>query len=202
MQTNNLVLKPATWWRHSSLTEPRSVIGAIAVVAVIVMFTVVIPFVNDNLNYSIGFDDAGRWIVDDYTAIRLADGWRIESTSELFTTVTDGKHLLILVDSREDSISAVEELRKVYDSLEQDADFTLTPIKTFTTDTNGDAAGYRSLSATDPSGNGTATYVVSQNNRIFNVSATGPADLDDVVYDQIEVMIQSTVISIDPREES
>ena len=202
MQTNTLVLRPVTWWRHSSLTEPRSVVGALAVVAVIVMFTVMVPLVNDNLNYSIGFDDAGRWIIDDYAAIQLADGWRIDSTSDIFTTVTNGRYQLILVESLEASTSATEELQKVYGGLEQNADFTLTPIETFTTDAGGDAAGYRSLSAADPSGNGTAAYVVSQNNRIFNISATGPADLDDAVYEQIEAMVRSAVITTEPREES
>ena len=75
-------------------------------------------------------------------------------------------------------------------------------METFTTDDGGEAAGYRARIASDTTGNGSAFFAVSDNGRLFSPGVTGPADLDDPFYEEMEAMVRSIVITAEPRSES
>jgi hypothetical protein len=52
----------------------------------------------------------------------------------------------------------------------------------------------------DATGNGSAFFAVSQNDRLFEPAVSGPADLADPLYDDIEEMVRSVVITAEPRD--
>lgn len=191
-----------TSWKDSELLERRSVIGMFGIAAVIGLFVLVVPWINDKVEQTGGLDSSGRFIIDDYTAIELADGWTIENQSEFLTIVTDGSYSLALVLSAPNDATPSDALREVYDVYEQDPAIAVTPIETFSTDAGGEAAGYRALLPTDPSGNGLVVFNVSQAGRMFSSTGSGPSDLDDPFYEDLEVMFRSVVITAEPREAS
>jgi hypothetical protein len=176
------------------------VIGAGVIAAVVAAFVFLVPFAEDNVEQRGGLDEAGRFIVDDYTAMELADGWSVDSRSELFSIVTDGTYQLILPVSNPADATPEGSLEDIHDTYSADPANVVTPIETFSTDAGGDAAGYRALIASDPSGNGAAFFAVVDNGRSFQPAFTGPADLDDPLYDAAEAMVRTIVISAMPRE--
>lgn len=200
--TDHLMSSDPTWWRRSRLAEPRSIIGALGIIAVVALFVLGVPFAEDNVEQRGGLDDAGRFIVDDYTAMTLADGWSVDTQSDLFTTLTDGTYTIILPPSVEDPATPEESLSPFRDSYLADPANTVTDIVSFTTDDGAPAAEYRAILASDPTGNGNAFAAVAQNGRTFSPATTGPPDLDDPFYDDFLTMVRSIVITAEPREGS
>ena len=192
----------STWWRRSRLLEPRSIVGAIVLVAVVAALALAIPYLEDNVEQSGVLDEAGRFIVDDYTTMVLPDGWNVDSQSEFFTVVTDGTYQLIVVVSNPDATAPEDALSTIHDQYSADPANTVTDIETFATDDGGAAAEYRAFIATDPTGNGNAFGAVSQNGRLFQPSMTGPPDLDDPYFEMFTEMLRSVVITAEPREGS
>lgn len=188
-------------WQRSSIGDRRSVLGAIALVLVAALYVVGVPFLDENIEASLETDEAGRFAVDEYTTILLPDGWSVESQSELFTTLTDGTYQLILVVSNPADVATAEEaLRAIYDVYGEDPGNELTPLTSFTTDSGGDAAGYRAVLVSDSTGNGAAFYAVIENGRSFQPSFTGPADLADPYYDDVDAIVRSVQITAEPRD--
>ncbi len=187
-------------WQQSSIGDRRSVLGALALVLITAFFVLGLPWIEENTEASGVFDESGRYIVDDYTTMQLADGWSVESQSELFTTLTDGTYQMIVVLSSPADASPEEILSEIHDAYASDPANTVTPIVTFVTDSGGDGAAYRFVLATDPTGNGSTSYAVVQNGRSFQPLATGPADLDDPYYEEVDTMVRSVEISATPRE--
>ncbi len=187
-------------WQQSAITDRRSVIGALAIVLVAVFYVVGVPFLEENVEVSLETDEAGRFVVDDYTTILLPDGWSVESQNELLTTLTDGTHQFFVIPSNPaDEATPAETLQPVYDSYGADPANERTPIETFTTDSGGEAAGYRVVLATDPSGNGSAVFAIIENGRSFQPFFTGPGDLADPFFDEAEAIVRTVEISVDPR---
>jgi len=193
-------IQHATEWQRSSIGDRRSVFGAVAIAAVVAAFVFLVPFLEENVQQRGAFDDAGLFVVDDYTSIRLTEGWQVDSKSEFFTILTDGSHTLVLPVSNLADGSPEEALNVVYGAHAGDPANVVTPIVTFATDTGAPAAGYRALIASDPTGDGAAFYAVVDNGRSLQPSITGPADLDDPYYDAAEAMVRSIVITATPRD--
>lgn len=190
-----------TWWRRSQLFEPRSIIGALGIVAVVAVFVLGVPFAEQNVEQRGGLDDAGRFIVDDYTTMVLADGWRIDSQSDLFKILTDGTYQLILTPSIEDPATPEENLAQFHDVYVEDPANEVTDIVSFTTDVGAEAASYRAIIASAPE-TGNSFAAVSQNGRLFSPAITGPTDLDDPYFDEFLAMVRSVEITAEPREGS
>ena len=188
------------YWQQSAIGDRRSVVGALALVLAAAFFVVGVPFIEDRVEATGVFDESGRFIVDDYTTMQLADGWSIESQSELFTTLTNGTYQMVVVLTSLAEGSAEDALREFHDGYSADPANTVTPIVTFATDSGGDGAGYRFVLDSDPTGNGSTSYAVVQNGRKFQPLATGPADLADPYFDEIDTMVRSVEISAEPRE--
>lgn len=188
--------------RRSRLADPRSVIGAIAVVATVAAFVFLIPFVEENTDQSGGLDEAGRFIVDDYTTMVLPDGWRIDNQSEFFKVLTDGTYQMILSYSAEDTSTPEESLEPFHSTYAEDPANTVTDISLFATTDGAMAAGYRAVLASDPTGSGSYFAAVSQNGRLFSPAITGPTDLADPFYDEFTEMVRSVIITAEPREGS
>lgn len=189
----------ATGWRNARLLEARSVLGAVAIVAVVGLFVVLVPNLEDSLEQTGGLDEAGRFVVDDFTTIMLADGWEVDSRSELFTILTDGTHQLILPVSNEDPTAPEEKLAEFRDVYAEDPDNQVTEVASFTTEAGAAASEYRALLASDPTGQGAGFAAVSQNGRLFEPSTTGPSDLDDAFYDTFVDMVRSIMLTAEPR---
>jgi hypothetical protein len=190
-------------WQQSAIGDRRSVVGAIAIALVVAFYVIGIPFLESNVEGSLETDEAGRFVVDDYTTVLVPDGWSVESQSELFTTLTDGTYSVVLITSSEtEETSAQAILQPAYDGFGSDPANELTPIETFTTDVGGDAAGYLAVIALDETGNGAALYAVLQNGRSFQSSFTGPSDLSDPFYDEAEAIVKTVEISAEPRSGS
>lgn len=188
-------------WQRSAIGDRRSVFGAIALVLVAALYVVGIPFLEDNVEASLDTDEAGRFVVDDYTTILVPDGWTIDSQNDLLTILTDGTHqLIIIATSPADVATAEEALRPIYDVYSEDPANTLTPLTPFMTDSGGDAAGYRAVLASDPNGDGVAFYAVIENGRSFQPSFTGPPDLADPYYDEADAIVRTVEITAEPRD--
>jgi hypothetical protein len=194
------VVQTPTEWQTSSIGDRRSVFGAVAVAAVVAAFVFLVPFLEENVQQRGAFDDAGRFVVDDYTSIALAEGWQVDSMSEFFTILTDGDHTLVFPISNPADGSPEDALNVFYDAHAADPANVVTPIVTFATDAGAPAAGYRAVIASDPSGDGAAFYAVVDNGRSVEPSITGPADLDDPYYEAADAMVRSIVITATPRE--
>ena len=191
----------AALWRQSRLGDRRSVLGTLAILGVVALLVVGIPFLESNVEQRGGLDAEGRFIIDDHAAIDLADGWQVESQSELFTTLTDGTYQIILIASSPQDATPEEALLVAWDGFSADPANTVTPIEDLASSTGAEAATYRALIASDPSGNGAAFYAVADNGRIVQPSAIGPGDLTDTFYDMVDEMMGSIVITAEPREE-
>lgn len=188
-----------TAWRRSRLGDRRSVLGALAVGGVFALFVLVIPYLEANVEARGGFDSAGRFIIDDYAAIELAEGWQVESQSELFTTVTDGTHQLILIASAPQDVTPEEALLVSWDGFSQDTANTVEPIQSLPTETGAEGATYRALLASDSGGSGAAFYAVADAGRIVQPSAVGPGDLSDGFYEVVDAMVGTILITAEPR---
>ena len=187
-------------WQGSAIGDRRSVAGAIAIALVVVLYVAAIPILNDSVEATLETDEAGRYVVDDYTTMLLPDGWTIESQSDFLTTLTDGSYLLVVIVSSPDEVtSAHEALQPAHEGYGADPANEVTPIVTFGTDAGGDAAGYRFFVVADPSGNGAASFAVVQSGRSFKPSFTGPADLTDPFYDEAEAIVRTVEISVEPK---
>ena len=191
----------ATTWRESRLGDRRSVLGTLAILAIFALLVIGVPFLETNVEQRGGLDAEGRFIIDDYAAMELADGWQVESQSELFTTVTDGTYQIILIASSPQEATPEEALLVTWEAFSADPANTVTPIEDLATSSGVEAATYRALIASDPSGNGAAFYAVADNGRIVQPSAIGPGDLTDSYYDMVDEMIGSMVITAEPRGE-
>lgn len=121
----------ATWWRHSSLLDRRSVVGAVAIAAVVALFVFVVPLIDDSLEQSRGFDEAGRFIVDDYAAMELADAWEVESRTQFLTTLTNGPYAIIVVSAYVGDTAPADSLKDRRDLFAAEAANTVTEIETF-----------------------------------------------------------------------
>jgi hypothetical protein len=190
-------------WQQSAIGDRRSVIGAIAIVLIVAFYVVGIPFLESNVEGSLETDEAGRFVVDDYTTILIPDGWSIDTQNDLLTILTDGTNSVVLIASSETTeASAAAILQPTYDGFSADPANELTPIESFPTDAGGVAAGYLARLAADESGDGAGLYAVLQNGRSFQPSFTGPGDLTDPFYDEAEAIVRSVEISAEPRSGS
>ena len=190
-------------WQQSAIGDRRSVLGALAIVLIAAFYVVGVPFLEENLDATLETDEAGRYVIDDYATLALPEGWSIENQNELLTTLTDGTYQFIVVPTAPAAVAtAAEALQSVYDTYAAEPANVVTPLESFTTDAGADAAGYRALVATDPSGNGLASYAIIQNGRSFQPLFTGPSDLSDPFYDDAQAIVMSVEISAEPRSGS
>lgn len=188
-------------WQRSAIGDRRSVLGAIAIVLVVAVYVVGVPFLEGAVEATLETDEAGRYIVDDYTTVLLPDGWMIESQNDLLTTLTDGTYLFVVIaSSPADEMTARDVLQPSYDGYATDPANELTPIETFATDSGADAAGYRSVLAATESADGSAVYAIIENGRSFQPFFTGPSDLADPFYEEAEGIVRTVEIAAEPRD--
>ena len=158
-------------------------------------------FIEQNVEYRDLFDDRGRLVLDDYTTMELADGWTVDGKNDLFLTIANGQSTMILTASIVSEGTAEEALAASRDGYLADPANEVTELVTFATDAGGEGATYRAVLAVTPD-TGSGFWAVTQNGRIMQPVATGPGDLNDPLYAEVDQMVRTIEISAEPAEVS
>lgn len=186
------------WWQHASLTEPRSLIGAGAVLLGVILLLVVPPFVDDRTGYA-EVSEEGRIAVDEYYSFEIAGGWEITQRDELLLILAKGGGQVLTSASVDDdaSLPIEEYAQALADGLAStpDVSWRVTPVQPFTTDSGAEGATYVGHS-TDQA---TAVWVVGDNGRQATFSAVFPETSFDTLFADTEAMALSIEISATPE---
>ena len=181
-------------WQHSEVFGKRSLLGAIALLVAVGLFLMLPPFIDGNTEYAIAGPD-GRYALDEFASIEIADGWGIESQSELLTVITKGGASAVLTPTIESDTTPMEYAQTIVDGLDDGSGtWRVDPLQDFTTDAGVTGTFYIAYSTESVTG----SWIVSDGGRLAVFNGVAPesafkAGFDD--FDQMAKSIQFTATS-------
>jgi hypothetical protein len=128
-------------WQHSELLGRRSLFGAIALLAAVAMFFFLPPFIDGQVEYATAGPD-GRFALDDFASIEIAEGWGIDSQSEILTVIAKGGASAVLTPTVETATSASQYAQLLVDGLNDSGTWIVDSIQDFTTDAGVQGSSY------------------------------------------------------------
>lgn len=174
-------------WQHSELLGRRSLVGAIAILAAFVVFLALPPFIDGRTDYSFAAPD-GRIALDEFASIEIADGWGIESQSELFTVIAKGGATAVLTPTVESDTTATEYAQTLVDGLDDGSGiWRVEPLQEFTTDAGVTGSFYIAQGTDSVTGN----WVVVDGGRLAIFAGTASESAFKAGLDDLDQMARS-----------
>lgn len=174
------------------LLGKRSIFGAVLVLSLALFYAVALPAINSSIHGEGDFAPGEPFIVSGTVQITPAAGWELNSSNELFTTLTKSGASLLLIGAVENDASLEEQADLAIAGFEADTQNTwiVGQPQTFTTN-----VGDHGISVTAHTGSDASdSFVIRHGALTTSLIATSPEGVWVSVTSDIEAMIASVVI--------
>lgn len=177
------------------LLSRRSLTGGVVVLAVALFFVLGVPAVNNAVEGENPFEVGEPYVVAGSYQITPAQGWKLDSESELFTTIRKSGSSLILTGAVDvEGQTPEESIQLTVTAFENDQTDTWVIGEPQTFVTNAGDHGVKLVAHGSESG-ASESWVVSNGSRSITVIASSPESVWSSVSEDLDLMVSSIVFS-------